>query len=107
MTDQEFVAAVHLHGVNHRHKERTAGATGNGDHAGRCSHVATLAEAGKVASPLPGYPFPGHPADSYTPDIWQAASDRGVLEDENGNKVTYVPIVPEKPFIPITSATIP
>jgi hypothetical protein len=96
MTDTEFAEAVQLHGVNHRNKQAAASGTGHCELAARYGKVADLAAAGQVAAPFEGHPFPGHQADSHMPDFYMEASNRGVLVDQDGNKVTYVRPVPEK-----------
>jgi hypothetical protein len=90
MTDLDFAQALALHAKSHRIQQTTAGATGHYDMSGRCMAIADAAEHGKVMAPIAG-----HPADSHTPELYAAAAERGLLIDETGAPVPYVPVEPE------------
>jgi hypothetical protein len=90
MTDKEFALALALHGATHRKKQETAALTGHYDISGGCMKIADFAEKGRLLAPVPG-----HFGHSHLPDLYAAAAERGLLVDETGAPVPYVPVEPE------------
>jgi hypothetical protein len=90
MTDKEFALAVKLHGQTHRLKQISSSATGHYDISGGCMAIAAAAECGKVLAPIPG-----HFGHSHVPELYAAAAERGLLVDETGAQVPYVPTEPQ------------